>query len=131
MRGVARVTSEELATQARAFWFDPERRRGYWNGDDEAAAIRRAGGTDDGLERVKGGGQAERLRLKDSGGTAAVVTRERLACLGARWKGGRHGDDAPGGRGGVASVPAGGAPKKGAMQGAAARYVAARRGGER
>ena len=57
-------------------------------GDDEAAAIRRAGGTDDGLERVKGGGQAERLRLKDRGGTAAVVTRERLACLGARWKGG-------------------------------------------
>ena len=58
MKSVARVTSEELATQARAFCFDPERRRGYWNGDDEAAAIRRAGGTDDGLERVKGGGQA-------------------------------------------------------------------------
>ena len=88
MGGVARVTSEELATQARAFWFDPEQRRGYWDGAGEAAAIGRAGGINDGLERVGAGGQAERLRLKDGDGTAAVVTRERLACLGARWTGG-------------------------------------------
>ena len=54
MEGVARVTSEELATQALAFWFHPEQRWGYWNGVGEAVAIGRAGGIDDGLERVKG-----------------------------------------------------------------------------
>ena len=51
-------------------------------------ALGRAGGIDDGFMRVGGDGQAERLRLMDGEGTAAVVARERLACLGALWRGG-------------------------------------------
>ena len=88
MRGVNAIGSAELARIGCSFWFDVERRVGFWNGTGEEAALGRAGWfgagfskTTDGLLKLDGG------KGKDST-EAAVLTQERLACLGRVQRGG-------------------------------------------
>ena len=95
MGAVGRAASEAAATQACAFWFDVERRHGYWAGGNADEEIGRAGSPGQGLTPLSDKGQADRVRLwagaTAEGPAAAVLTRERLACLASRW---REGDAA-------------------------------------
>jgi len=87
---VERVASERLAALGCSFYVDVGARIGYWNQGERhiRREIAKAGSPDDGWEQRHGDGLIELWPgNKKTAHTAAVVTRERLGCLGSWWRG--------------------------------------------